>query len=405
MLLMSVKNKNIRQNEDSVKPLLWWGLIILATAGIAIGIYLTYVHYKAGGAACDVNRTFSCSEVVTSKWSEIFHIPISWLGVLTYLGVIVLAFLGKYTPDNRVGAHSPLYIFLISIWCVVYSLFLAGVTAFVLKVYCPNCIALYFVNLGLLLCSWRWVKVIEADKIALLIEDIKWGIKNIWAWAAVSIIAVVLAGSYAFFVSIQPSSGIVNAKFRNVDLKDFPSKGHSHAPVQIVEFTDLKCPWCKETHQILENGRAKYGDKYIVFLIHFPLDGECNEKVVHTIHPGACKGAYASYCAQQQGKFWEYTDYLFERQNEMWTEETLVGYAKELGLSENKFRECLSAPSTKEFIQKNIKIGLEVPINHTPTLFFNGEEIGQISRLGVPGLVMYLQKAMSKRAQTSQSGK
>lgn len=403
---MNAKAKTITQNESkSVNPLIWWVLLALAIAGIAIGIYLTYVHFKAGGAACDVNKVFSCSEVVTSKWSEIFHIPISWLGVLTYLIVLGLTILGKYGSKNRIGAHAPVYIFFISIWCVLYSLFLAGITTFVLKVYCPNCIALYFVNFGLLLCSWVWSKKIGTSRIAVLIEDLQIGIKNVWTWATVSVIAVVLAGSYAFFASFQLAPSGINAKFRDVDLKDFPSKGPANAPVQIVEFTDLKCPWCKRTHEILNEGRAKYGDKYIVFLIHFPLDSECNEKVVNTIHPGACKGAYASYCAQQQGKFWEYTDYLFERQNEMWTEETLVGYAKQLGLSENKFRECLSAPSTKEFIQQNVKIGTQISINHTPTLFFNGEEIGQISRLGVQGLVMYLQKAMSKRSQASQNVK
>lgn len=402
---MSSKGKIAFQNRNPIKPLIWWTLVILAIAGIAIGIYLTYVHYKAGGAACDVNQVFSCSKVVTSRWSEIFHIPISWLGVLTYLVILVLTIVGKYLPKNRVGANSPAYIFFISIWCVAYSLFLAGITTFVLKVYCPNCIALYFVNFGLLLCSWVWSKGIEKSRTSILIEDLKWGIKNVWAWAVVSIIAVVLATSYAFFVSFQPRLNSANVKFRDVDLGDFPFKGSANAPVQIVEFTDLKCPWCKATHEILNDGKAKYGDKYVVFLIHFPLDSECNEKVVNTIHPGACKGAYASYCAQQEGKFWEYTDYLFERQNEMWTEETLVGYAKQLGLNENKFRECLSASSTKEFIKRNVKIGIEVPITHTPTLFFNGEEIGQISRLGVPGLVMYLQKAMNKRTQTSQTGK
>ena len=90
--------------------------------------------------------------------------------------------------------------------------------------------------------------------------------------------------------------------------------GDPDAPVVIVEFTDIKCPWCMKTHEVLKQGRKIYGDKYCVYLIHYPLDQSCNPELANSLHPGACRGTYGARCAQIQGKFWEYVDLLFEQE-------------------------------------------------------------------------------------------
>ena len=387
------RKKSPKIVKITVRPFILAALIILELAGIAIALYLTYIHYKAGGAFCDINTTFSCSEVATSEYSEIFGIPISWLGVLTYIALFVLTIMGWKPEKGRIFSRAPLYMLVISIWCVVYSVILAAISTFVLKAYCINCIALYFVNLGLLLGSWAWSGAVEEGRWAPLLEDLKDGIGNIRVWVAVSLGVLLLVASWAFFVFVLPSSS--KATFRDMNLSYFPRRGPANAPVKIVEFSDLKCPWCKKTHEILEQARTSYGDKFAVYFVHFPLDQNCNEKMTRTAHKGACEGAYATHCAQVEGKFWEYTSKLFAHQDDNWDENALTGYAKEIGLNPDKFRSCLSDPNTKAYVAENARKGNKISINHTPTLFFNGIEASNFAAKGLPGFIEELQQALS----------
>lgn len=88
------------------------------------------------------------------------------------------------------------------------------------------------------------------------------------------------------------------------------TKGNPDAPVHIVEFTDYDCPFCaRYVFEILPNIMTEYVEtgqvKYSVR--NMPLEG---------LHPHAVKYAEASMCANEQGKYWEYHDILFEKQEE-----------------------------------------------------------------------------------------
>ncbi len=84
-------------------------------------------------------------------------------------------------------------------------------------------------------------------------------------------------------------------------------KGDKNAPTTIIEYSDFQCPYCgrfyQDTYHQLEEEFIKTGKAKIVFK-DFPL----------SIHPQAPKAAEAARCAQEQGKFWEMHDKLFELQ-------------------------------------------------------------------------------------------
>lgn len=112
--------------------------------------------------------------------------------------------------------------------------------------------------------------------------------------------------------------------------------GKEDAKVTMVEFSDYQCPFCgrhySETFNLIKSQYVDTGKLKVVFR-DFPLS---------SIHPDAQKAAEASECADDQEKFWEMHDMLFENQQSLGVA-SLKEYAKQLGLNENEFNDCLDS--------------------------------------------------------------
>jgi protein-disulfide isomerase len=89
--------------------------------------------------------------------------------------------------------------------------------------------------------------------------------------------------------------------------------------------------------------------------------------------------AQASECAADQGKFWEYHDLLFDKQNGenvgLFTKEKLIAYAKELGLDSAKFDPCLNNDQTLDRVQADAQEARGANVSSTPTFFINGKPL------------------------------
>ncbi len=92
-----------------------------------------------------------------------------------------------------------------------------------------------------------------------------------------------------------------------ISMDNVRMKGDPNAPITIVEYSDFECPYCgrfyADTYKQIDAEYIKTGKAKLVFK-DFPL----------TIHPQAPKAAEAARCAQEQGKFWEMHDKLFDLQ-------------------------------------------------------------------------------------------
>src|SRR3989338_199678 len=88
---------------------------------------------------------------------------------------------------------------------------------------------------------------------------------------------------------------------------DDPFKGSKDAPVTIIEFSDYQCPYCarfdQQTLPALTDNYINTGKVKFVYR-DFPL----------AFHKNAQKASEASECADEQGKFWEMHDKIFENQ-------------------------------------------------------------------------------------------
>jgi len=141
-----------------------------------------------------------------------------------------------------------------------------------------------------------------------------------------------------------------------------PTWGSSKAPVTIVEFSDFQCPFCARAVPTLERIKQEYGpEKVRLVFHHLPLPNT----------PRALPASLAASCANDQGKFWEMHNLLFENQGKL--EDTdLKGYAKKLELDETKFTECYDKKAHLEKVEASKKVSEKVGISATPSFVING---------------------------------
>jgi protein-disulfide isomerase len=161
-----------------------------------------------------------------------------------------------------------------------------------------------------------------------------------------------------------PAAGLAQLA---VDDGVLPALGQSTAPVTIVEFSDFQCPYCGRLYSDAEAQiRTNYisSGKVKFYYRDFPLT---------SIHPDAMAGAIAGRCANDQGKFWEMHDKLFDNQA-TWSsmadpKSTLEQYAKDLGLDTAAFDSCYENQSHVSEINSDENTGVQYGVQGTPGVY------------------------------------
>lgn len=170
--------------------------------------------------------------------------------------------------------------------------------------------------------------------------------------AGILVLAVVY---FAFFSGTPPAN--------NSDIADDdPFLGPSDAKVTVVEFSDFQCPACGATFPVVKQVQEEYGDRIKFVYRDFPLT---------SIHPFAQKAAEAAECADEQGKFWEYHDILFQNQTALAISD-LKQYAGGLGLNQSEFDSCLDNGEFAIEVARDAAAAQSLGAPGTPTFFING---------------------------------
>ncbi|MEM7116973.1 MAG: thioredoxin domain-containing protein [Chloroflexota bacterium] len=163
----------------------------------------------------------------------------------------------------------------------------------------------------------------------------------------------------------QPPSGPVE-----VPLGDSFILGDADAPIEIVEYTDFQCPFCRRHFtqtfpqiqaNYIETGKVRYIFK------DFPLT---------SIHPQAVLAAEAARCANDQGAYLSMHNMLFGQQ-QGWNgrsdaQDLFIGYADQLGLDTELFSTCLTTHVHEEAVNAEIQEAIGLGMRGTPAFFING---------------------------------
>ncbi len=168
------------------------------------------------------------------------------------------------------------------------------------------------------------------------------------------------------------------APVQKVDVRDTPLKGPADAPVQVVEFSDFLCPYCRSIAGAFNQFIPQSGNRVALYFKNYPLDKECNPSLNQTLHPGACLLALGGICAHYQGKFQAYHDRVFSSDLKDPKAHDVVRLAGEAGVNPDAVEGCLTDPRTKEQLAAEIAEGKRIGVQATPTLLINGKKLPRV---------------------------
>jgi protein-disulfide isomerase len=183
----------------------------------------------------------------------------------------------------------------------------------------------------------------------------------------IAVLAIVIVSQ------IKPVGTIVLPERTKATQTDGLTMGDPKAKVQVIEFADFQCPACGSYWSQLEPTIiSQYIDTGKAFFTYSPFSflgqGYAWDESV--------KAAEAAYCANDQGKFWEYRDILFANQKGenggAFSEKRLVAFANKLGLDQATFKDCLSSGQHNAEVTAATAFASSKGADYTPSFLVNG---------------------------------
>ena len=187
-------------------------------------------------------------------------------------------------------------------------------------------------------------------------------------YAILAGVAVLGLGALGFLLSRPRVSSIpANVTIQPADTAGFRGyiKGSQSAPVEITEYADYQCPFCQTfatlqmpaiDERLIKTGRVRWRYR------DFPLQQ----------HQFARLAAHSAACADEQGKYWEQHERIYEGQAE-WSAARDAGdyfraYAQAVGLDPGKYDQCMESGRYAGRIQASYEEGAQAGVSSTPTL-------------------------------------
>lgn len=412
----------------------------LLAAGLLMAVYLVWVKLQlrldsSFKSICDLGDVFNCGQVQTDPASEMFGLPISLLAVPTYLVMGSLALAGLRGGERARPATA--YLAGISALAVIHSAYLGYVSSFVIGAYCLFCIGLYVVNLGCLVFATMALGEGLVGAARRAMGSLARGAGPLIQSAVILLVSAAVAiavygniessmaeqtkaaGAAEMFPELaeEPEADVkgedaatpapatahrVKPKAKLTDngwsyyeipVEDHnPTIGPSDAPVTITVIKDFECSFCKFVTYQTKTLKANYKDKIQWIFKHYPMNADCNYRMGSSrMHEGACRAAFASACAQEQGKFWEMHDLLYQNQKKF-SDEQLRGYAEKLGMDVAAYDACYGSARPAAAVKKDIVLASKMRINGTPRIYINNRAVtGSVAK---EVLDYYVQLAM-----------
>ena len=174
--------------------------------------------------------------------------------------------------------------------------------------------------------------------------------------------------------AMEPIASIVLGEIEDLEalvaMATGVERGDPDAPITILEFGDFQCPACQQFFAVVKPQLdLAYVDEGVArFVFH--------DYPVVSAHPYAFLAARGARCALDQGEeyFWPFHDQLFSQQS-TWSAsqrpptDIFESYAGALGLDVEDFAACLDSDRHADVISANLRLGIELGVSRTPTIF------------------------------------
>jgi protein-disulfide isomerase len=188
---------------------------------------------------------------------------------------------------------------------------------------------------------------------------------DIWVIAIIAFFAVVIIGMIIISKLPKPPTKVEWSTTAPVSGLTI---GDPNAKVVVEEFADFQCPWCQYYFQEIEPTiLSQYVETGQVYYKYIPLAFLGQESV---------DAAQAAYCANDQGKFWEYRAYLYTNLTGenvgSYEQKNLIAFAKSLDLDINTFTTCLTTAAHTQEMSENDVYAQSAGMSYTPSFLVNG---------------------------------
>lgn len=188
-------------------------------------------------------------------------------------------------------------------------------------------------------------------------------VENIVALSIFFLVGIIIAAVFTRGFGLFDNNN--TSERYNIQLGNDPYRGSADPKIIIVVFSDYECPFCKKAELTIRDVMVNYNDSALLVFKDFPLT---------MLHPDALNAALATECAKEQGKYWDYHDYIFDNNDRLGID-YLKEYAKFFSLDSEKFDACLDSQKYLYEIELDKKAGMAVGVSGTPVTFINGRRI------------------------------
>jgi protein-disulfide isomerase/uncharacterized membrane protein len=373
---MQMARKNIKPFPF---PVYFWFVAVVAMVGLLNMLYSSFSHYRVHTdilyvSLCAVSDAINCDTVSQSMYSIFLGMPVPVWGVLGYgFFLILLSFAYLSEADHR--RIWPL-LFLTALFFSGYSLYLAYILKFEIKVYCIVCLAGYGINFALLYLVWILRRRFpEKNFFSGLKKDVTFLFRP---WKIQTTILVVFFGIACILPFVHPNYWRFSLPEITADVatgmteEGDPWIGAENPELVITEYSDYMCFQCRKMHMYLRHIVAANPDKIRLVHRHFPMDPQFNPTLIGSFHPASGKLAIAAAYAALENRFWQMNDLLYDIPKNVKTLD-IRDLAQKSGVS---FEGLSVAPKNRRIhykIKRDVLKGIELGITGTPAYEINGK--------------------------------
>ncbi len=201
------------------------------------------------------------------------------------------------------------------------------------------------------------------------------------------VIPVVIIGIFLAYMAYTNQANSEQSSTQVLMQNGSPLFGDPNAKITMVEWGDYQCTYCHAFHI---NTKSELFQEYVdtgkvnfVFR-DFPLNG-----------PDSVLAAQAAYCANDQNKYWQYHDELYNNwggERTGWiNQSSLDKFATNIGLDLNEFDKCLTSKKYEQKVLDNEKFGQQIGIDATPSFVIFGEKKSPIKIVGAEPISVFKQ--------------
>lgn len=369
-------------------------IALIAIIGFLTTIKLAFIYYDANfnnyalPSFCSINSFIDCDGIARTTESQFLGVPLAYWGMFFYLFVLLLLAADKLKNFKlfkflEVFKNPYDYIASLGLFSFAVSITLLIISLFEINKLCILCAFTYLLNLllALIAVNFRIKDFVKAFKQSYLdfLDAVK-QTKYLIALCVVLVIASVFLTYTTMTMDFAPQvKAYRNSPFReyiNAKKNKYAVKGNvlgnKDAEVIVYVFSDYQCPICY-AHNIMMHKLAKEHKNLLVIHRNLPLDTDCNVYLSGQMHPGACLDSRYAIAAENQGKFWEMNNALFDKKPK--TESEILEIAKHLKFDVEQLRKDANSSETYEKLNNDIEYAYSHNIDATPTITVNNQTV------------------------------